>query len=86
MQFNYGGHIIIRLLSPSAPAQETEASEVTVEMVAVATETPPPPPKDYRLTQSFEDDQSEPSQEGEGIVHTSSFSFTARDGRLVDTH
>ena len=69
--------------------QGTEVKEVTLDLNT--TETPPPPPKDYRLTQSFEDDQSESVEVqgeglGEGIVHTSSFSFSARDGRLVSTH
>lgn len=82
--------MIVSELSP-APDQGTEVKEVTLDLNAA--ETPPPPPKDYRLTQTFEDDQSEGGEaaaeagegEGGGIVHTSSFSFTAREGRLIGT-
>ena len=57
----------------------------------MATETPPPPPKAYRLTQTFDEEEVEgEGEEGEEgateIVHTSSFSFAAPDGRLVGTH
>ena len=78
------------LLSPVV-SQETKISEVKIDLVATAAETPPPPPKAYRLTQTFEE-ESGPEEEGEGreeeteIVHTSSFSFAALDGRLVGTH
>ena len=63
---------------------------------------PTPPQKDYTLISKYEDDQSEPSgpeaeaeaeaegeteAEAEGqIVHTSSFSFSARDGHITKTH
>ena len=76
---------------PTASTHNTETSEVTLEMAAIVPETPPPPLKDYRLTQSYEDDQSQASDEkGEeegGIVHTSSFSFSAHKvGRVVGSH
>ena len=71
----------------SATAQETETSEVTLELVTMTPDTPPPPPKDYTLVPSYEDDQTEPSSpEGEGereIVHTSSFSFTAHNSQFT---
>jgi hypothetical protein len=69
-------------------AQEMEVSEVKNDLVAMPTDTPPPPPKAYRLTQTFEDESEEGvDEEVEAeIVHTSSFSFPARDGRLVGTH
>ena len=48
------------------------------------------PPRDYRLTQTFEDEEEKEEDEGEEeereIVHTSSFSFQARDGKIINTH
>lgn len=73
---------------------DTETGVGTSEPVAMAPETPPPPAKDYTLVPSYQDNQSEPSEEGEEevereeereMVHTSSFSFTARDGQLKGT-
>lgn len=75
---------------------DAEAGVGTSEPVAMAPETPPPPPKDYTLVPSYVDNQYDPSEEGdeeeeekrEGereMVHTSSFSFTARDGQLKAT-
>ena len=68
--------------------QDTEVSEVKIELVATATETPPPPPKDYTLKQTVEELEEPVEEEKEGgeIVHTSSFSFAACDGHLIDTH
>lgn len=71
-------------------------ADTETEPVAMAPETPPSPPKDYTLVPSYEDNQSEPSEgdeeervveerEKREVVHTSSFSFTARDGQLKST-
>lgn len=77
------------IYSVTVGSHETEVSEVKVELVATATETPPPPLKEHRLTQTFDDEGSSGDGDNIGddvIMHTSSFSFTARDGKLIDSH
>ena len=67
---------------PCVPAGEVESGEVRMEFEDTASK-PTLPSKDFTLIP--QDEEGEGEGEGEGIVHTSSFSFAPKEGRLVAT-